>query len=299
MARAAGFRSEHARAAYVAAYDAVLAASIVSFEELDLDSRFGRTHVLQAGAPGGAPIVFLHGKAMSSTMWVDTVPPFLGDHRVHLVDIVGDMNKSRSTVTMRTAEDVVEWLDATLDSLAIERGALVGLSYGAWIATAYAMARPQRVERLAVLSPPAIFSPVRPAWMAKALYAHVVRPRRDVAKRFIESTLMPATVAGLPDDPQHLVIDQYLVGVPGFRSSIWDAPPKVYKADALASLTMPTLVMIGEEETLNDGPMAARRARERLPAAEVVLVPGSNHGMTTDRPAIVADRLRALLRGSS
>ena len=58
---------------------------------------------------------------------------------------------------------------------------------------------------------------------------------------------------------------------------------------------MPVLVVIGEEETVCDGPRSARIARERLPGATVELVAGANHCVTADQTEVVEHLLRAFL----
>jgi pimeloyl-ACP methyl ester carboxylesterase len=250
--------------------------------------------VIRAGADDAPPLVMLHGKTTSSTMWLDHLPLLAENRRVYLIDTIGDMNKSVATRMLGTTDDVNEWLDSVLDALELDQVAIAGLSYGAFMATTYAMARPQRVERVAIISPAGVFSSARPVWVAKAIYAHMVRPRREVAERFTNTTCMPDTVARMAEIPYGKVVEQYLVGVPGFKMAR-DAFPKVYKADKLATLAMPALVVIGENETVCDGPKSAAKARERVPAARVELVPQSNHMVTVDQPEILGALLTEFL----
>ena len=294
MGKVAQFRSDDARRAYMVAYDDALTTTTVPVDEIDVDTPFGRTHVIRAGPDGAPPLVMLHGKTNSSTMWLDHLPVLTERHRVYLVDTVGDLNKSVPARMLRTTDDITEWLDATLDALAIDRVAIAGLSYGAFMATTYAIARPARVERLVIMSPAGVFSAARPSWVARAIYVHMIRPRRELALRFANSGFMPDTVRRMSQLPYAKVVEQYLVGVPAFKMAR-DAMPKVYKADVLGAITMPTLVMIGEDETVCDGPKSAARARERLPGARVELVSRSNHMMNVDQPEIVGALLKGFL----
>lgn len=278
----------------MAAYDEALTTCAVSVEELDVDTPFGRTHVLRAGRDDAPALVLLHGKTTSSTMWLHLLPSLVENRRVYLIDTIGDMNKSVATHMLSTTDAIVDWLGSVMDALAIDRCALGGLSYGAFMATTYALARPKRVERLAIISPAGVFSAARPSWVARAIYAHMIRPRREVAERFTNTTCMPETVARMAHGPYSKVVEQYLVGVPGFKMAR-DAIPKVYKADKLASLAMPTLVVIGENETVCDGPKSAAKARARLPAARVELVAHSNHMVTVDQPEILGALLKDFL----
>ena len=51
-------------------------------------------------------------------------------------------------------------LTATLDGLHLDRIFLVGMSYGGWLALNYAVAAPERVQKLVLLSPGGGFLPM-------------------------------------------------------------------------------------------------------------------------------------------
>ncbi len=295
MASVPGFRNEDARRRYAEAYDRVLTASPVPLAELDIETPFGRTHVITAGDPARPPLVALHGKAVSSTMWVPLLGTLTASHRVFLVDTIGDINKSVATRVLHDGGDVARWLDAVLGGISVDHAAVVGLSYGAWIGTTFAMARPEAVERLAILSPAGVFAGVRPAWMARALYANLLRPRPETLRGFMATMYTSETAAQLEGSVFGQVIDQYVGGIMEFRSSTREARPRTYPAEALAALTMPVLVIIGDEESVCDGPRAAGIARRRLPDARVELVAHANHSVTADQPEVVEQLLREFL----
>jgi pimeloyl-ACP methyl ester carboxylesterase len=62
-----------------------------------------------------------------------------------------------------------------------------------------------------------------------------------------------------------------------------DVLPRAYKPAQLASLTMPTIVIIGENETIYDGPAAAGSARSSIPQASVHILANANHLVVADR----------------
>jgi pimeloyl-ACP methyl ester carboxylesterase len=292
MAKVASFRSPELERAYLAAYDETLVSSPIEVGETDVDTPYGATHVLTAGESERPALVALHGKAISSTMWLAHLGTLTERHRVFLVDTVGDMNKSTATRVIQNRSEAVAWLDAVLDGLRISETALLGHSYGAWQAATYGMARADQVTHLILLSPAGVFLPARPAWIAKAIYTHMVRPRRSVAERFIATSYTAETAARLPESSFGRVIEQYLVGVPGFRGSLGDARPTTYSKEELSKLTMPVLVVVGADESVCDGPRSANIARERLPAAQVEVLDNANHCITADQQ----ERLDALLR---
>jgi pimeloyl-ACP methyl ester carboxylesterase len=153
LVRPSAFKSDEAHAAYCRLYDEATGLSELPVEESDIETSFGATHVLTVGDRSKPPLVALHGMATSSTMWIPQLPALTASHRVFMLDTVGDVGKSVATGVLSSPARVVEWIDECLDRLGVQRGAFVAASTGTWLATHYAMARPDRVERLAFVAP--------------------------------------------------------------------------------------------------------------------------------------------------
>jgi hypothetical protein len=82
MAATSAFRSDDARDSYLQLYDAALSISTIPVTESDIETSFGRTHVLHAGDPSKPPLVALHGSSVSSTSWVPLLPILTATHTV-------------------------------------------------------------------------------------------------------------------------------------------------------------------------------------------------------------------------
>jgi pimeloyl-ACP methyl ester carboxylesterase len=298
MSRASGFRSEQARATYCKLYDEAIAQTRESLTELDLDSRFGTTHVVVAGDPSNPPLVALHAKSMSSTMWLPLLPALSSSRRVYMLDAVGDLNKSVARRVLSTPAHVVSWIEDTLDALSVRSTAVVGASIGTWMGAHFAMANPERVERLALICPAGLVSRQHTRWLLSALFAAGVRPTPDRVTVLVDSMAMPSTVPRLREDPWRQVVQQFVQGTPAFRTRFNEARPRPANLDRLAGCTFPTLVLVGRDETLHDGSLMAERFRQRLPSADVVLVEDANHLVFIDQTALVLQRLRQFLEPS-
>ena len=147
------FKTPEGEAAYLAAYDAAMKLWPVSYEEVEIPGRFGMTHVVVTGPKDARPLVLLHGYWATSTMWSPNIADFSKEYRVYAIDVMGQPSKSRPDEPIRDSADYVTWLTATLDALHLDRVSLVGMSFGGWLALTYAVAAPQRVEKLVLLSP--------------------------------------------------------------------------------------------------------------------------------------------------
>jgi len=160
MSQSSAFKTSAGEAAYLAAYDAAMTQRPVPYEDLEIPSRFGMTHVIVSGPQKAPPLVLLHGYDATSTMWAPNIADFSKDYRVYAVDVMGQPSKSIPTEPIGNPDEYAVWLADTLDGLHLDRVFLGGQSYGAWLALNFALAAPDRVRRLVLLSPGGGFVPM-------------------------------------------------------------------------------------------------------------------------------------------
>ncbi len=295
MAGMSAFRSDDARAAYCQLYDAVVAASTMPVTESDIETSFGRTHVLVAGDPSKPPLVAVHGINIASTSWLPLLPTLAAGHRVTMIDAIGQVSKSIATKPITETAHLVAWLDETLRTLGIDRAAVVGMSMGTWIAAHYAMAYPERVERLALIAPAGLVGGLRLRFLLRA-YRLVFRPSEGDLQLFCDTLVGPAGYERLRQDPWRLIMRQCAVGVMGFKFALIRAVrPTRCDLRPLAAAQIPVLVMIGREESIHDGPKMAARFRQQLPDARIEIVDDANHLIPVDQPQIVEKLLTDFL----
>ncbi len=114
-----------------------------------IDTAGARLYVVETGA--GTPLVLLHGWSLDLRMFDDQVPAFSRTYRVIRVDRRGfGRSSGREDVTWDPAD-----LAAVLDALGVGRAHLLGMSQGATVALAFALAYPDRVARLVLHGAPA------------------------------------------------------------------------------------------------------------------------------------------------
>ena len=274
--RPSGFRTSEDRAAYAAIYDRAVRASPTSVSEHDVPTRFGTTHVVEAGDPADPPLIALHAMSMSSAMWLPLLPVLTAGHHVLLLDAVGDLNLSVSTAPVARPADVVAWIDEVLAACDVDRATFVGASKGSWMATRYALARAERVERLALVCPVGLVSNLSRSFWTHSVPAVMVRPTPEKLGRFVDWMAMPTTLPLLEEEPWRDVKELFsCLGT--FRANLREAQPAKVDISPLAASEVPKLVLVGREERLHDGPQMAARFTERWPTAGVHVVDDANH----------------------
>ena len=263
------FADPQTESRFFGAYDWVLARWPVAAEAVDLSSEFGTTHVLAAGPPDAPPLILLHAGGATSTVWFDNVADLSRDHRVYAVDTIGDAGRSRHDGRpIRNREDLMAWFDGVLDGLGLLGAAVIGHSYGAWIALSYALHAPQRVRALALLDPNQCFAGMNSGYLMRAAPL-LIRPS---ARRM--RSLLRWETAGTGLDPDWLELAA--LGAADFPRSKLVIGPRP-EADRLAAATVPTLVLLAEHSRVHDVEAVAGGVRELMPRAVVVTMPDVSH----------------------
>jgi pimeloyl-ACP methyl ester carboxylesterase len=287
------FRTPEGEARYLAAYDAALKLWPVPSDEIDIPTRFGTTHVVVSGPNDAPPLVLLHGYMATSLMWSPNMVDFSQDYRVYAIDTMGQPGKSIPGEPIRHTADYVAWLTATLDALHVARVLLVGMSFGGWLALTYAVAAPERVQKLVLLSPGGLL-PIAREFSFRGMLM-VFFPTRFTVSSFMRW-------AGFTDAPGYTearrVLNLMYLGVKHFRmpSDTLRVAANPLSDDELRTLHVPVLLLMGANEVLCDAATALARARRLIPDFQGELVPRCRHDMCFSQHRIVDARVLYFLK---
>jgi pimeloyl-ACP methyl ester carboxylesterase len=299
MSPASGFKSSEGESVFLSAYNAALKLWPVPFEELDIPTRFGTTHVIISGPKEAPPLVLLHGYMATSLMWLPNIADFSRNHRVYAVDVMGQASKSIPGEPIRDRADFVAWLTETLDGLHLARVSLVGQSFGGWIALGYAVAAPERVQKLVLLSVGG-FLPMARQFTVRGMLM-MLWPARFTVTSFMRWL----GLAENPADPDTHQLSDFVhlmyLGLKHFEMAQETARvmPTVFSDGELRSITMPTLVLFGDREVICNPAAALARARRLIPDCRGELVSGARHEMCATKHRIVDARVLDFLNTTS
>lgn len=236
----------------------------------------------------GPVVVLISGSNLDRRMWARETAWLARTHTVVRYDLRAHGQSDTATAPFSHLGDLVE----VLDTLNIPKASLVGLSAGSTIALDAALEHPSRVERL-VLSGPApsgYVSKERPAFagdLGKALQA------RDYAKA--AEVLLATPVFAAPMESQALV--RQMVSE---NDRLWTIPRDLMTAvprnaiDRLEQVRVPTLVLVGELDTMQREP--AELLGTRIPGARLIVIPGGGHLLNLTSPREFEATVSAFLK---
>ncbi|QNG18789.1 alpha/beta fold hydrolase [Rhodococcus triatomae] len=248
-------------------YTEALGAWPVAAEHHHIPTHVGETFVVASGPIGAPPLVLLHGSGANTTAWRDDVESWSRHFRTYAVDLVGEPGRSAPTRPPLDSDACASWLDAVLDEEGIGNAALLGMSLGAWTALDYAIRRPERVTRLALLCPGGI-GRQKVGWIPRALLLRLFG-RRGIRRS-------AATVTGLHGREYRQLLDEVALTFTQFRPR---TRLPVFGDEALRGVRVPVQVTVGDSDVLFDSAGTARRVRECIPHADVMTLPGVGHAV--------------------
>lgn len=269
-------------------------AGLRSFDEIRREvpaDRFVRVgdqlvHVEQTGA--GEPVVLLHGFGASTYSWREVTPALARDHRVVAIDLngFGYTQRPRSAAAY-TREGQAKLVLDTLDALGIGRAHVCGHSYGGGLTLYLAQTHPERFLSMVLVDSSApTYSDDRRSRAAALravsylfLRSVVLRPstiRRSLLRSYWDdSKVTPELVQAYFD---RLRVEGVAEAYHGLTAP---APPG--ERVVLGTIRVPTLVVWGAHDEVIR-PEVGRRAAERLPHSEFVLLAHSGHLPMEEEP---------------
>jgi pimeloyl-ACP methyl ester carboxylesterase len=282
MAHSPVFKSAEAEARMLAVYDQALRLWPIPFEQRDIPTEYGSTHVIISGPQDAPPLILLHCALMTSAIWSPIIGDLSRDHRTYAVDVIGDVGRTVPSNPPSTERDFANWLVEVYQGLGIERASMLAWSFGGFVGTNFAIHHPERVLKLGLLAPFATF--VRAGLGFFAGFIPFLIPTRATS-RFFEGRLCHRSDFGIKEHSEILY--------ERFRSAkvVFKVRPRVFTDEELQRLRMPTLVLIGKQESLYDSKAAIERAGRVLPRGRAELIPDCNHAIVSDQTAVVSSRL--------
>ena len=291
-------------------YERALAGGAVRGRMLEIRD-VSLTHLLEKGV--GPPLVLLHGTGLAAGFLLPLLDELDGVQAL-APDLPGSgLSEPIDFSRGRYHETTIAWLDRLLDALELDTTSLLGHSAGGTWALRYALARPERIDRLVLIGPPtlpktrcplpyrllaapglgAVLSQVPPSRKSVLRFAEFMGERETLADRpdlvdlFLVAGRDPLAAAALRAEVRALVSPFALL----MRSG-WRRRSRV-SADDLRRLAVPTLLIWGEREPLGSV-SDAQEITDLMPDGRLQVLP-TGHGPWLGQPEETAAAVAAFV----
>ncbi|MGY5766293.1 alpha/beta fold hydrolase [Brachybacterium sp. DNPG3] len=258
-----------------------------------VDTAAGRLRVLHGGAPRQerVPTVLLHGGGTDSAAisWYRLIARLGQEREVWAIDMPG-FGGSIDVPPVGGPRALAAVVAEAMEQLGVTRAVVLGISMGGDVALHLALEHPEQVSGLVLIGSGGLAPRVggrathTGAWLAAQLPDALLLPAGRFANRFARTAIrsLVADPSTLPNE----VVEEFVRTARDPRGVLGYAR---YNQATLARhgllndlrgvverIAVPTLLVHGEEDPIVD-PVGSRTAAERMPRAELVMVPGCGH----------------------
>ena len=244
----------------------------------------------------GIPVLLLHAFPLNRGMWQGEVTGLLKDGRYRLVALDWrGFGESDITLPISTMELFADDAAGLMDLLGIQQAVLCGLSMGGYAAFAFLRKYPQRVAGLLLADTrPGADSPE-----AQANRENVARIAETQGVTAIADLQVPRLLSEYTREqhPEVEVRVRHMIDTATPRGIAAASRGMAQRADStglLAGITCPTLVIVGEDDSLTP-PSVAQEYASQIPGAEFVVIPQAGHLSNLEQPEIFLQTMREFL----
>ncbi|MEO8547021.1 MAG: alpha/beta fold hydrolase [Sphingomicrobium sp.] len=231
----------------------------------------------ETGTGDAVPILFLHGVGSDKSVWAPQLAHFGQSRRAVAFDYPG-YGESDPAPSGTTRDDYAAAILAAMDSLAIERAHVCGLSLGGVIAIAMHAAAPDRCASL-ILADSFAVHPEGPAIHQRATAAS----RTLTMKQLAEQRTPALMAAGASEEVRDEVCRTMArIDPNAFRigtEAVWLANQR----DRVAKIAVPTLVLVGDHDTITP-PALSEALANAIPGARLQIIAGAGHLTNIEMP---------------
>lgn len=241
----------------------------------------------------GPSILLLRPLGGSMALWGDFAERLATELHVIAFDPRG-VGGSSDAPWLTTTRDMAGDAIALLDTLAIARPHVFGLSLGGMVASWLAIDHPERVDKLVLAS-----TLPKPTKISRRM-EHEALPLARAGLRsepaLVHEILSPRFRARHPDRVR--AIEAEVRAHPTKRrnlASLALAAARHHAAEELRAVTAPTLILVGELDPIV-GPRAESELLHDIAGARLEIIAGAGHDLSLEKPRETAERVLAFLR---
>ena len=251
-----------------------------------------KIHYLEAGS--GPAVILLHGLGGSTANWAPTIAPLAMKYRVLVPDQIG-FGKSDKPMLNYRVSTLVDFLDGFYKQVGVQKASLVGNSLGGFTAAAFAIAHPEKVDKLVLVDAagfsitgdldPKVLNGLNPSTrqQIKDLLSLVFYNKQQFSSDMaIEAFFASRVTAG-----DQYTIQRFIESI-GRGEDVLDGK--------LGGLKHPTLIIWGREDGLTQLSMGQRFNKE-IAGSRLFIIEKCGHVPQLEKPAEFNAGLMKFLEG--
>jgi pimeloyl-ACP methyl ester carboxylesterase len=247
------YKSPADKAKIMAIYEAKLAACQLDYEERDVATFAGKTHVIVTGPQDGPAVLLLHGINAGAPLALEAMRDLTDRYRIYAVDTVGQATKSAETRLSVKDNSYGKWLDEVMQALGLPTATVIGVSYGAFLLQRLIAHAPRRVSKAIFVVPGGVVN--GSGWRSLTeLFIPLIR--YNITKKEAHLVKFMHPFYNTKDAHSIAMQGAILLGV-----KMDYARPPLLKAAEVADFQAPVYAMVAEDDIFFPGLQALERLK--------------------------------------
>lgn len=219
----------------------------------------------------GTPILWIHGFPLASSVF---------EHQLamrgvrHVMPDLPGFGQSRPDGGELSIDDYARMMVELLDHRGIDRAVFAGLSMGGYICLAAARIAPERLLGLVLIDTRETADTDE---ARKGRYGSIEKVRKEGVRPVVEAMLPKMLTKDAPQEMRDRVREIMSSSSPeGVIAALGAMATRNDSTPLLSKITIPTMIVVGEEDTITP-PSDAERMAKLIPNAKLVKIAGAAH----------------------
>ncbi len=265
------YRNRNSKKVVLALYDKQLTRLSTSYNDVYVDTSFGKTHIIETGNFSGIPLLVFHGGNATTAYNLLACDFLMNDFHIYGVDTIGHPGKSAELTLSPNNYDYGKWASEVISALGFEKILCFGGSYGAGILAKLMCVSPQKISKAVLYVPAALKN--APAIKSVSMLLPMILYWITHNPKWFENCLMPMaiTTENVSDD----ILETAKCSIDNVK--IKTGMPSNVKPFDMKKCSAPTLVMAGERDCLFPAKDVIPQAKKIIPNCKTYLLRNRGH----------------------
>lgn len=265
------YKNEKAKKAVLELYDKQLEELHIPYQDIYLETSFGKTHLVECGNYDKEPLLVFHGGNATTAYNLKYCDFLLTHFHIYAVDTIGHPGKSDEVSLSPYRQDYGKWGKEVIEKLGYKQMACFGGSFGAGILVKTMCVAPEIVARSVLLVPAAIrnAASIKSVNMAFPMSMYLITHK----EKWFRKCILPMALREENITNDILITAKCSID----HAKIKAVMPQNEKESELRKYKNPVLVMAAEKDCLFPAGKVIPKAKEVWPQGETYLLKDRGH----------------------
>lgn len=282
------YKSAKGKDAILSLYEKQLKRINAKYEDIYIDTSFGKTHLIETGNLAGSPLLVFHGGNATTAYNLLACDFLMKDFHIYAIDTIGHPGKSAEVSLSSKNYDYGKWAAETIEKLGYESISCFGGSFGAGIIAKTMCVVPHKIKKAVLYVPSGISN--APAINSMSMMIPMIMYWITHQDNWLKKCILPMAI-----EEHNITDDIYETAKLSIDfSKVKTGMPSNVDAKYMKKCKASTLVMAAEKDCLFPAKQVISRAEKILDNCTTYLLEsrGHMHFLTDDEKQMIVDFLK-------